>query len=74
MHLFLLTASVAFGNERYSQVMAKRKTSISLRKETLRKLKQEARRQRRSVSNIVEIWIEDQFARNGGLKIAASKL
>lgn len=35
------------------------KTSVSLRRETLRKLKAEAKRSRRSVSQLVEIWIED---------------
>jgi predicted CopG family antitoxin len=51
--------------------MAKQKTSISLRDKTLRKLKKEAKRQRRSVSQVVEIWIEDELSLNGEIQVPA---
>lgn len=35
------------------------KTSLSIRRETLRKVKAEAKRRKRSVSQLVEIWIEE---------------
>ena len=35
------------------------KTSVSLRRKTLSKIKSEARRQRRSISSLVNIWVED---------------
>jgi Family of unknown function (DUF6364) len=41
------------------------KTSLSLSQATLRKVKREAKRQRRSVSQLVEIWIESAPAVNG---------
>lgn len=37
------------------------KTSLSLNRSTLTKVKLEAARQRRSVSGLVEIWIEDNL-------------
>jgi len=37
------------------------KTSLSLNQRTLTKVKREAARQRRSVSGLVEIWIEDEL-------------
>ncbi len=37
----------------------KTKTSLSLNRKTLEIVKREALRQRRSVSQLVEIWIED---------------
>lgn len=37
------------------------KTSVSIERATLRRLKAEAKRRRRSVSQLVEIWIEDEL-------------
>lgn len=44
--------------------MRKVKTSVSIKRETLRRIKREAKRQKRSVSNLVELWIE-QLPSNG---------
>jgi hypothetical protein len=41
--------------------MAKVKTSLSLERATLRKLKAEALRARRSVSQLVDLWIEEKL-------------
>jgi len=43
--------------------MRKVKTSISLSRSALKVAKAEARRQRRSLSQTLELWIEDAFAR-----------
>jgi hypothetical protein len=37
------------------------KTSLAFKKETLRKLKREAKRQQRSVSFIVNAWVDERF-------------
>ena len=37
------------------------KTSLAFKKETLRKLKREANRQQRSVSFIVNNWVDERF-------------
>jgi predicted DNA-binding ribbon-helix-helix protein len=41
--------------------MAKVKTSVSLERSTLRRLKVEAKRHKRSVSQLVDIWIEERL-------------
>lgn len=65
---FLKIYLALFGNVRLRSVTFKAmkiKTSLSLSKQTLRKVKREAKRQRRSVSQLVEIWIESAPALNG---------
>lgn len=68
---------------RYTTVvkpMARLKTSLSLDRALHARIKQEAKRQRRSVSSLVEIWIEDELlsrpaapsrARNGKKEVAS---
>ena len=42
--------------------MKKKKTSVSLTDNLLDQLRTEAKRQRRSVSQLIEIWLEDALA------------
>ena len=48
--------------------MSKKKTSVTLNRATHRKLKQEAKRQRRTMSCLVEITLEREFG-NGEVAI-----
>lgn len=49
----------------------KKKTSLSIDRHTLLKIKQAAKEQKRSVSSLVGIWLEEKFgtaAKNGKAK------